>query len=211
VDWAKGLIDSYLGGDRRRVRWPEDEQEAAHRVEESLDRLSGLDALGGAAPTVEVFRRALDSELEATLRRIGRAGDGGSGGSRVGGTGSGVRPTGDAWYGGRPFPAASSRGFAPARCRTPGRWWVSALADTTRSRRSAPSSRRNRRCRARRPVSAARRSTAIDRAACLALVARRCRADASDLTLCISLGDRRVAVVQPPADPKDWDRQEFTS
>jgi ATP-dependent helicase/nuclease subunit B len=76
VDLAKGLIDSYVGDDRRRASWPEDEQEAAHRVEESLDRLGGLDALGGPAPTVDVFRRALDSELEATLRRIGRAGDG---------------------------------------------------------------------------------------------------------------------------------------
>ncbi len=76
MDWAKGLIDSYLGGDHRRGRWPEDEQEAAHRVEESLDRLGGLDALGGPAPTVGIFRRALESELEAALRRIGRAGDG---------------------------------------------------------------------------------------------------------------------------------------
>lgn len=76
VDWAKGLIDSYLGGERRRVRWPQDEQKAAHRVDEALDRLAGLDALDGPPPTVDIFRRALDSELEATLRRVGRAGDG---------------------------------------------------------------------------------------------------------------------------------------
>ena len=76
VDWANGLIGSYLGDDRRRVRWPEEELEAAHRVEEALDRLAGLDALGGPAPTIDVFRRALDSELETALRRIGRSGEG---------------------------------------------------------------------------------------------------------------------------------------
>jgi ATP-dependent helicase/nuclease subunit B len=58
------------------VRWPEDEQQAANRVEEALDRLAGLDALGGPAPTVDVFRRALDSELEVALPRIGRSGEG---------------------------------------------------------------------------------------------------------------------------------------
>ena len=76
VDWANGLIRSYLGDDRRRGRWPEEEQEAAHRVEEALDRLAGLDALGGPAPTVDVFRRALDSELEVAVRRTGRSGAG---------------------------------------------------------------------------------------------------------------------------------------
>ena len=32
--------------------------------------------MGGPAPTVDVFRRALDSELEVALRRVGRAGEG---------------------------------------------------------------------------------------------------------------------------------------
>ncbi len=76
VNWANELIRSYLGDDRRRARWPEEEQEAAHRVEEALDRLAGLDALGGPAPTVDVFRRALDSELEVAVRRTGRSGAG---------------------------------------------------------------------------------------------------------------------------------------
>jgi ATP-dependent helicase/nuclease subunit B len=76
VGWANELIRSYLGDDRRRGRWPEEEQEAAHRVEEALDRLAGLDALGGPAPTVDVFRRALDSELEVAMRRTGRSGAG---------------------------------------------------------------------------------------------------------------------------------------
>ncbi|QZT60293.1 PD-(D/E)XK nuclease family protein [Mycolicibacterium austroafricanum] len=73
--WAHGLIDTYLGDDRRRVRWPEEEQEAAHRVEEALDALAGLDALGGPPPTLEIFRRALDSELDTELRRVGRSGE----------------------------------------------------------------------------------------------------------------------------------------
>jgi len=76
VEWAIGLIDSYLGGERRRARWPEEEQDSAHRVEEILSRLSGLDALGGPAPSLEVFRRALDSELDATPSRVGRSGVG---------------------------------------------------------------------------------------------------------------------------------------
>lgn len=76
TEWAHGLIGSYLGDDRRRVRWPEEEQEAAHRVEESLDRLAGLDALRGPPPTLDVFRRALDSELDTALRRVGRSGEG---------------------------------------------------------------------------------------------------------------------------------------
>lgn len=76
VRWAHRLIGSYLGDEPRRVRWPEQEQEAARRVEEALDRLAGLDELGGPAPTVDVFRRALDSELDVGLRPIGRSGQG---------------------------------------------------------------------------------------------------------------------------------------
>jgi RecB family exonuclease len=71
-----GLIRHYLGGEHRRWRWPEEEQQAADRVEETLDRLAGLDAIGGGRPTVEVFRRSLEGELEAALRRVGHFGDG---------------------------------------------------------------------------------------------------------------------------------------
>ncbi|MBW3557670.1 MAG: PD-(D/E)XK nuclease family protein [Actinobacteria bacterium] len=76
VEWAKGLVDTYLGDERRRVRWPHEERLAAERVEAALDRLAGLDALGGSAPTVEVFRRALEGELDQAGRRVGRLGDG---------------------------------------------------------------------------------------------------------------------------------------
>jgi hypothetical protein len=76
VDATRALVSKYLGDERHRWRWPEEEQQAADRVEEALDRLAGLDALGGAAPSVEVFRRTLDGELETSLRRIGHLGDG---------------------------------------------------------------------------------------------------------------------------------------
>ncbi len=76
VEWAQSLIATYLGDERRRVRWPEEERLAAERVEAALDRLAGLDALEGSAPTVEVFRRALEGELELAGRRVGRLGDG---------------------------------------------------------------------------------------------------------------------------------------
>jgi hypothetical protein len=76
VDAIRGLVSRYLGGERDRWRWPEAEQQAANRVEEALDRLAGLDALGGPPPSVEVFRRTLDGELDAALRRIGHLGDG---------------------------------------------------------------------------------------------------------------------------------------
>ncbi len=70
VEAAHGLLSRYLGGERQRWRWPEEEQQAAERVEEMLDRLAGLDTVGGPPPTVEVFRRTLDGELEASLPRI---------------------------------------------------------------------------------------------------------------------------------------------
>ena len=76
VAWLEGVADKYLGGERRRSDWPEDEQQAAHRVQEALDRLSGLDALDGPPPTMDVFRRTFDSELDVALHRSGRPGDG---------------------------------------------------------------------------------------------------------------------------------------
>ncbi len=76
VETAQDLIGSYLGGDRQRWAWPKEEQEAADRVEDALDRLAGLDSVGGPPPTIEVFRRALDGELDVALRRIGHLGDG---------------------------------------------------------------------------------------------------------------------------------------
>lgn len=76
VGWIVALADRYLGTERRRISWPEDEQQAADRVEEALERLVGLDAIGGSPPTLELFRQTLDSELSVALRRVGRPGDG---------------------------------------------------------------------------------------------------------------------------------------
>ncbi|MGQ0519784.1 MAG: PD-(D/E)XK nuclease family protein [Actinomycetota bacterium] len=76
VHRAHDLIARHLGDERHRRRWPDEEQQAAERVEEALDRLAGLDAVGGPAPTIDVFRRTLDGELAVALRRIGRFGDG---------------------------------------------------------------------------------------------------------------------------------------
>lgn len=76
VAWLTDLAGKYLGGDRRRMSWPPDEVDAAHRIEELLDRLAGLDALGGSPPSIELFRRTLESELAVALRRVGRPGDG---------------------------------------------------------------------------------------------------------------------------------------
>lgn len=72
--WATALLDRYVGDERS--GWPVAEAEAADRVGAALDRLAGLDALGGPAPTVEVFRRTLDGELDVALQRIGRLGEG---------------------------------------------------------------------------------------------------------------------------------------
>lgn len=76
VDATRALAARYLGGERERWRWPEDEQQAADRVEEALDRLGSLDVVGGPTPSVEVFRRTLEGELDASLRRVGHLGHG---------------------------------------------------------------------------------------------------------------------------------------
>ncbi len=76
VGWAQDLIATYLGDERRRAGWPDEERLAAERVEAALEQLAGLDALEGSAPTVGVFRRALEGELELAGRRVGRFGNG---------------------------------------------------------------------------------------------------------------------------------------
>ncbi len=75
-DAVTALLDKWVGGERRRQGWPDEELRAAERVEQAVERLAGLDQLGGAPPGLDVFRRALDAELELALRRVGRLGDG---------------------------------------------------------------------------------------------------------------------------------------
>lgn len=72
--WASVLLDRYVGDER--TGWPEPEREAADRVGLAVDRLGALDALEGPAPTLEVFRRILDGELDVALQRVGRLGEG---------------------------------------------------------------------------------------------------------------------------------------
>ncbi len=76
VDWARGLVGTYLGDEARRSSWPEEERVAGDRVDSALERVAGLDILRGPPPTVEVFRRALEGELEAGVRPGGRYGEG---------------------------------------------------------------------------------------------------------------------------------------
>jgi ATP-dependent helicase/nuclease subunit B len=73
---VRALLEEHFGGPRFLARWPEGERRAAERVEEILDRLASLDELGGAPPTLDVFARTLDDELEASLPRSGHLGDG---------------------------------------------------------------------------------------------------------------------------------------
>jgi ATP-dependent helicase/nuclease subunit B len=76
VAWVRGLLRTYLGEAAHREGWPEAEQDAASRVEQILDQLAELEALGGPAPTVRTFRQVLDQELSAPARQIGRLGAG---------------------------------------------------------------------------------------------------------------------------------------
>jgi ATP-dependent helicase/nuclease subunit B len=73
--WARHLIDRYVGDDRHRARWPDEELEAARRVDGVLVELGGLDALGSPVDVVR-FRRALAAELDAPAGRLGRFGSG---------------------------------------------------------------------------------------------------------------------------------------
>ncbi|MFI5053419.1 MAG: PD-(D/E)XK nuclease family protein, partial [Acidimicrobiia bacterium] len=73
--WADHLVRDHLAPVPHRVAWPEQEQQAADKVEAALERLAGLDAVE-AVPGLEVFRRTLELELDADLGRVGRLGDG---------------------------------------------------------------------------------------------------------------------------------------
>lgn len=76
VGWAHSLVGRYLGDHDQRREWPDEERRAADLVEVTLDGLAGLDLLGGPPPTLSVFRRTLERELERALPRVGRFGEG---------------------------------------------------------------------------------------------------------------------------------------
>ncbi len=73
--WAKKLIRRYIGGDDTRTEWPPIEIAAAEKVEAALERLSGLDKIE-PYPSLAVFRRTLELELDSGLGREGRFGEG---------------------------------------------------------------------------------------------------------------------------------------
>lgn len=72
---AQVLLVHLLGPEPRHHSWPEPEQQAAVRVVDALARLSLLDPIE-PHPSTAVFTRALSSELEVSLGRHGRYGEG---------------------------------------------------------------------------------------------------------------------------------------
>jgi RecB family exonuclease len=75
-EWSAGLLQTYLGDEAQRETWPDTERDAAQRVGLVLGHLSSLDALGGAPPSLAVFRQAIESELIAGAGQVGRLGTG---------------------------------------------------------------------------------------------------------------------------------------
>jgi ATP-dependent helicase/nuclease subunit B len=76
VAWLRALAGEVVGGrPEARDDWPPDEVRAADTIDAALDRLAALDAVDHL-PTLEVFRRTLELELEADLGRVGRLGEG---------------------------------------------------------------------------------------------------------------------------------------
>jgi ATP-dependent helicase/nuclease subunit B len=75
ASWARELLDLYLGGEGRRASWPESELEAARHVTDALDGLAALAEIRSEA-SLATFVRALESELDAPVGRVGRFGAG---------------------------------------------------------------------------------------------------------------------------------------
>ena len=75
ASWVRRLVITYFGSERRRDDWPEVERRAAERIEAALERLGGLDLVDDP-PSLAVFRRTLELELESGLGRVGRLGEG---------------------------------------------------------------------------------------------------------------------------------------
>lgn len=73
--WATETVRRYLGDERARERWPQEERDAADRVETALDRLAGLDHVGDRAD-LATFRRTLKLELDDDLGKVGEFGEG---------------------------------------------------------------------------------------------------------------------------------------
>lgn len=74
-DWARKLIDTYLGDERSRQSWPQGERDGADVVMDVLNRLAMLDEID-SRPSVGVFRSTVAQELSAASGRLGRVGVG---------------------------------------------------------------------------------------------------------------------------------------
>ncbi len=72
---AANLIVDLLGPDHRRLAWPDEERDAAQRVDAALARLAVLDSVE-PNPTDDSFRRAVVAELDTSVGRVGRFGRG---------------------------------------------------------------------------------------------------------------------------------------
>ncbi|MCP3913696.1 MAG: hypothetical protein GY713_22455 [Actinomycetia bacterium] len=72
---ARHLLHRLVGPGHLHSTWPEADQEAFERVEDTLARLGTLDELE-PLPSLEVFVRALRAELDVTRGRNGRFGQG---------------------------------------------------------------------------------------------------------------------------------------
>jgi RecB family exonuclease len=73
--WLGEAMRRYLGSEHQRRHWPAIELAAADRIDAAVERLAGLDAVE-PGPDLATFRRALAAELDATLGRVGRFGEG---------------------------------------------------------------------------------------------------------------------------------------
>lgn len=73
--WLRRLIDRYLGAEQQRRDWPDEEREAAERIESALDRLAELDDIE-PNPAPGTLRTSLLAELAAPTPRVGSIGNG---------------------------------------------------------------------------------------------------------------------------------------
>lgn len=72
---AREILREHMPPDSARATWPSEERRAFEQVELIVDRLGALDAVEPSSD-LDAFRRALDTELDADLERVGRIGEG---------------------------------------------------------------------------------------------------------------------------------------
>ena len=75
TSWAQAALMRFAGGATHQRGWPEHEVDAATRVDAILEELGSLDAVGTSVD-LSRFRRALSTELDGQIGRVGRFGEG---------------------------------------------------------------------------------------------------------------------------------------